>query len=86
MDVRVNTTSRQYEFFSRDDIRGSTNNHARVDSFHYIWISSLANTYNSVSLDTDIRLENTRHGIDYESIGNHNIECLVREYSRSLAK
>ena len=86
MDVGINPTCCQNHLFSGNYISRGSYNHIGIDASHHIRIASLANPNDTISFDTNIRLDNPRDRIYNESVGNHDIQGVGSGNTRVLKK
>mmetsp|Transcript_21868 Transcript_21868/g.61967 ORF Transcript_21868/g.61967 Transcript_21868/m.61967 type:complete len:462 (-) Transcript_21868:448-1833(-) len=84
VNMRIDTTGSQNQLFTSNHICGSPNNHVWIHALHHVWISSLSNTNDTVPLDTNVGLEDTRDRIHNECIGNDRIQSICRVDTRGL--
>lgn len=78
MNMGINTSSGQNHFFSSNHISCCTHYHVGVDTSHHIGVTRLAYADNTVAFDADIGLDDTRYGIDNESVRNDDIQGIRR--------
>mmetsp|Transcript_27196 Transcript_27196/g.56243 ORF Transcript_27196/g.56243 Transcript_27196/m.56243 type:complete len:751 (+) Transcript_27196:184-2436(+) len=78
VDVGVDASGREDEFFAGNHIGSRTDDHVLVDdSVHHVGVSGLSDPDDAIALDADVGLDDAKNAVHDQSVRNDHIQCYV---------